>query len=160
VSTIRQTQTAHLFKGFTSKISTIRTDRVDERHVAANTPHSLDQELCATGEFSVVRVWRDHHRRYADRPLAAVAAVGPGCHVGGDSVGLQRHAAIVRRQRAIDQQRHAAGRRLDRDATGCEWTRLEFSTVDHVCVTSSIRSLYLNATPEPLYNSTRLFRPD
>ena len=81
-------------------------------------PHALDQGLCATGEDGAVRVRRHRYRRHADRPFAAIAAVGPGCHVSGDPVGLQGHPAVLRRQRAVDQQRHAAGRRLDRDAPG------------------------------------------
>lgn len=81
-------------------------------------PHPLDQGLCATDKNGAVRVRRDHHRRHPDRPLALVAAVRFGCDVGGDFVGVQGHPAVIRRQRATDQQRHAAGRRLDRNASG------------------------------------------
>ncbi|MDT4866072.1 hypothetical protein FQZ97_1009080 [compost metagenome] len=81
-------------------------------------PHSLDQGLRATGQDDVVDLRLDHHRRHPDRPLAAVAAVRSGCDVGGTAVGVQGHPAVVRRQRATDQQRHAACRGLDRNAAG------------------------------------------
>nr|GFD12585.1 hypothetical protein [Tanacetum cinerariifolium] len=57
------------------------------------------------------------HRRDPDRPLPTVVTVGAGCDVRGDPVGVQGHAAVVRRQRAVDQQRYAACWRLDRDAS-------------------------------------------
>ncbi|KPY47604.1 MscS Mechanosensitive ion channel [Pseudomonas savastanoi pv. retacarpa] len=38
--------------------------------------------------------------------------------VGGHPAGLQGHPALLRRQCAVDQQRHAARRRLDRNAAG------------------------------------------
>ncbi|KOG03350.1 putative major facilitator superfamily transporter [Pseudomonas syringae pv. aceris] len=81
-------------------------------------PHALHQGLRAAVENDPVRLRRDHHRRHPDRPFAHATAVRPRRHVGGHPVGLQRHPALLRRQCATDQQRHAARRRLDRNAAG------------------------------------------
>ncbi|MCY1209813.1 hypothetical protein D9M72_214780 [compost metagenome] len=59
-----------------------------------------------------------------DRPLAAVDAVRPGRVVGGAAAGVQGHAAVAGGQHAADLERHAAHRRLDRDAAmQCRWLR-------------------------------------
>ena len=87
-----------------------------------------DQGICAGREDRHLLRGGDPDDRGADRAIAAAAAIGPRRDGSGVDAGVQGHDPEPGGERPVEQQRHAAGRRLDRNARHERGWRTAFAT--------------------------------
>uniref|UniRef100_A0A0N5A285 Transcriptional regulator, AsnC family n=1 Tax=Parastrongyloides trichosuri TaxID=131310 RepID=A0A0N5A285_PARTI len=81
-------------------------------------PSTQHQGLSSGAEDRHLRGCSHSGDRRADRSFASLASVWAGGFGGGADAGVQGHHPVAGRLGAVELQRHAARRRLDRDAPG------------------------------------------